>query len=148
MKLKKPNTFFYSIKIKKKNWFLILTAFALKNLLEFKHYGLFYFVKVPFACWMCFVAMSMYSCTSSGDPRHTGTLWWIVSGITSNISVVPQVAFPPAFSKRNAIGAASYKRRSLKEKVDLLNNRHKKLKILSFLTSINSNFLRKRTRRF
>uniref|UniRef100_A0A0E9WGQ4 Uncharacterized protein n=1 Tax=Anguilla anguilla TaxID=7936 RepID=A0A0E9WGQ4_ANGAN len=56
----------------------------------------------------CFLTMEMYSCTSSGEPSTTGTLWWMDSGLMSSTFMVPVVAIPPACSMMKAIGLHSY----------------------------------------
>ncbi len=56
----------------------------------------------------CFLKMEIYSCTSSGEPSTTGTLWWIESGLMSRTFIAPVVAIPPACSMMKAMGLHSY----------------------------------------
>lgn len=63
-------------------------------------------------CWiphlLCFLQMERYSCTSSGDPRTTGTRWWMEVGWMSRTFMDPVVAMPPACSTMKAMGLHSY----------------------------------------
>lgn len=57
---------------------------------------------------LCFLKMERYSFTSSGDPRTTGTRWWMEVGWTSRTFPEPVVAMPPACSMMKAMGLHSY----------------------------------------
>lgn len=64
---------------------------------------------------LCFLKMERYSFISSGEPRTTGTRWWIDVGWMSRTFMDPVVAMPPACSMMKAMGLHSYSSLSWQE---------------------------------
>lgn len=62
--------------------------------------------------WSYFCTYPSNSSTSSFEPRKIGVRWWMPLGSMSNMGPLPELAKPPAFSRMNAIGLHSYKRRN------------------------------------